>query len=376
MNGETFPEIIGYCYGLMTIKQFKEFICVEPLIPESLNPETFEENIPDELEDNITYLEPLICDDHISLIIFSKLISHRINIILDMSRFHSSTNKLHKSIFPKSVIDQNFKYPEKSIQSYSSSCLWFYGEIETLKNNEKYQSFKSIFKSIREDRVHFYIDIINTISKNFFDIADLFKIEKGKNNIPEVIDLNRLFISGLKKNYTVDKIIVYNQFLDIYRFFFDVSVFDSYVDYKLLIDSQNLLEKYIAYRNQLELNYKFNKYIDEKGDSKILLEFISNQINFVNIFLNQFKAKYDLAFLRNNLSYFECLNDESINIKLSDGKLKEIQNCDFKYFLSSSDKKYEKNYEIATYKYSFYSEREIAKKLNPSNEICFNIMNN
>ena len=203
-----------------------------------------------------------------------------------------------------------------------------------------------------------------------------FKIEKGKNNIPEVIDLNRLFITGLKRNYTVDKIIVYNQFLDIYRFFFQVSVFDSYVDYKLLIDSQNLLEKYIAYRNQLELNYKFNKYIDEKGDPKTPLEFISNQINFVNIFLNQFKAKYDLAFLRKNLSYFECLNDESINIKLSDGKLKEIQNCDFKYFLSSSDKKYEKNYEIAKYKYSIYSEREIAKKLNPSNEICFNIMNN
>ena len=180
MNGDTFPEIIGYCYGLMTLKRFKEFICVEPLIPEALNPETFEENIPDELEENITYLEPLICDDHISLIIFSKPTSHRINIILDMSRFHSSTNKLHKSMFPKSVVDQNFKYPEKSIQSYSSSCLWFYGEIETLKNNEKYQSFKSIFKSIREDRVHFYIDIINTISKNFFDIADLFKIEKGK----------------------------------------------------------------------------------------------------------------------------------------------------------------------------------------------------
>jgi hypothetical protein len=34
MNGETFPEIIGFCYGLYSLKKFnKNLICIEPLIP-------------------------------------------------------------------------------------------------------------------------------------------------------------------------------------------------------------------------------------------------------------------------------------------------------------------------------------------------------
>ena len=48
MIGETFPEIIGYCYGLISLQKFKNnFICIEPLIPDVLKKETFEENIPD-----------------------------------------------------------------------------------------------------------------------------------------------------------------------------------------------------------------------------------------------------------------------------------------------------------------------------------------
>jgi len=48
MIGETFPGIIGYCYGLISLQKFKNnFICIEPQIPDILKKETFEENIPD-----------------------------------------------------------------------------------------------------------------------------------------------------------------------------------------------------------------------------------------------------------------------------------------------------------------------------------------
>ena len=157
LNGETFPEIIGYCYGLNSLKKFKKFICIEPLVPDVLNPETLEENIPNDLEENITYLEPLIYDGHISLIIFTKIENLRFNIILDMSKFHSNSKNLHKFIFPRSIIIQNFKFPDKPIQKYSSCCLWFYGEIECIKNNNYYQSFTSIYKNAKVNKLNFML---------------------------------------------------------------------------------------------------------------------------------------------------------------------------------------------------------------------------
>ena len=219
MNGETFPEIIGYCYGLISCEKFKNFICIEPLIPDISNPETLKENIPSKLEENITYLEPLICDGHISLILFTMIENFRFNIILDMSRFHSNSKNLHKSIFPKSIIIQNFRFPDKPIQRYSSCCLWFYGEIKCIRNNEDYKSFKSIYNNAKDEKIKFYIDVINAIAKNYFDINDLFLVEeKGdneKNKILDEIDSDRLFINSLKHNYYIHKNIVFTQFLDI-----------------------------------------------------------------------------------------------------------------------------------------------------------------
>ena len=116
--GETFPELIGYCYSLKAINKFNNFVFIEPLIPEPFKPESLEENIPSKLEDNITYIEPLIYNGHISLIIFIEIKNTRYNIILDMSKYHTNTSQLNKLIFPKSVIDKYFIYPNNPIQNY------------------------------------------------------------------------------------------------------------------------------------------------------------------------------------------------------------------------------------------------------------------
>ena len=57
MNGETFPEIIGYCYSLISLNKIKNFIFLEPLIPEPLNPNTLTENI-SVFDKSTTYTEP------------------------------------------------------------------------------------------------------------------------------------------------------------------------------------------------------------------------------------------------------------------------------------------------------------------------------
>ena len=376
MTGETFPEIIGYCYGLISLKKFKEFICIEPLIPEVSNPDTLKENIPEELEDNITYLEPLISDGHISLIIFSKIKNIRFNIILDMSRYHSNSEFLHKSIFPKSIIIQNYRYPKKPIQNYSSCCLWFYGEIECLKNNKNYTSFKSVYNSAKKMEIDFYIDIINVIAKNFYDINDLFKLVEKDNKIMEQnVDLDRLLVKGQKYDYMIHKNIVFTQFLDIYGFLFDLSFLDSYLDYKILIDYQKQVQKYISYRNILELNFKFNRYIDKKGDSIEIINFIKNQIDIINNILNKFKEKYDLEFLKSILAYYESLDDKAIVLNIPKEKRKQIEELHFEDHINKLNIMFEKSNKNSKTNYAIYSENEIIKKLNPTNEICYELMN-
>ncbi len=376
MNGETFPEIIGYCYGLISLQKFKNnFICIEPLIPNILKKETFEENIPDKLKEDTTYLEPIIYDGHISLVIIFEVKKYRYNIIMDMSRYHTNSKNLIKSIFPKSIIIQNFIYPKIPIQKYSSSCLWFYGQIECLLKNNNYISFKSIFDRVKREKIDYYIDVINTIGKNFYNMDDLFKAGEQTNIFPEKIDLDRLFINTYKPNYAVHKKIVYTQFLDIKTFFSDLASLHLPYYYKLLIDSQNIFAQYIAYNNLLEINYKFNKYFEENGDSKTILDFIIKEKKAMNEHFIELKQKYDIEFIKNNISSYERLDLNITDFNLSELMKIKIQNNDFENKLKQFNQEIKKRERYIKERFDIFSGEEIAKKLNPFNDICFTLMN-
>ena len=376
MNGETFPEIIGYCYGLISLQKFKNnFICIEPLIPDVMKLETFEENIPDKLEEDTTYLEPIICDGHISLVIIFEVKKHRYNIILDMSRYHTNSKNLHKSIFPNSIIIQNFIYPKIPIQNYSSCCLWFYGQIECLLKNENYISFKSIFDRVKGNQITYYIDVINVIGKNFYNMDDLFKAGEQKNTFPEKIDLDRLFINTYKPNYAVHKNIIITQFLDIKNFFSDLAELHLPYYYKLLIDSQNIFGQYIAYINLLEINYKFNKYFEENGDSTTIIDYIVKEKKAMNEHFIEFKKIYDVEFIKNNISSYDRFDLNITDFNLSELIKKKIENNDFENKLKQFNQEIKKSEKRIKEVFNIFSVEEIAKKLNPLNDICFTLMN-
>ena len=94
-RGELFPEIIGYAYSIISLGKVKGFIAVEPLVLDPLNDESRIERLPDELEENIGYIEPIILDNHISVVFIKKSLYNnrgRVNIVLDMSRYHLDKN--------------------------------------------------------------------------------------------------------------------------------------------------------------------------------------------------------------------------------------------------------------------------------------------
>ena len=72
-RGEVFPEIFGFIYSLISLGKFKGFKVVEPLILDLLNKESLIEQLPEILEENIGYIEPIIFDNHISVTFIKKV---------------------------------------------------------------------------------------------------------------------------------------------------------------------------------------------------------------------------------------------------------------------------------------------------------------
>ena len=368
-NGETFPELIGFCYGLISINKFKNFICVEPLIPDLLNRDSLEENIPNELEDNIVYLEPLISDAHISLIVITNINKTRFNFILDMSRYHSKEIHLNKSIYPDSVVNKNVRFPEKPIQNYSSCCLWFYGIIGCLMYNKKYYSFESFFNNIQDNNTNFYIDVINEIAFKFYNIYELFRLEEVTTQ--EKIDFDRIYLNGKENNYSVHKNITFTHFLNISSFFFDISFFQSLIDYEILIDSQKILINLITFKNLLELNKNLQNNNNE-ADSKNIIKFIEWELNVVNKLLNQFEEKYNVEFCKYSASSYKNTFDNT-NIKLPDEMKKKIDENNYTKTLDNIIKIYNNSCSSSKKKYTLYSIEQIIRNLNISNDICYQI---
>ena len=378
MNGETFPEIIGYCYSLISLN-IKNFIFLEPLIPEPLNPNnTLMENIP-VIDKNVTYIEPLIYNGHISLIVFNEINNNRCNLILDMSKYHINTSHLNTLIFPKSMNENNSIYSKNPIQNYSSCCLWFYGEINCILNNNKYTNMKSIYENLKDGDIRFYIDVINLIGKEFYEINEIFKYEPEMSKDIKNIDLNRLYVKG-NKNYTVHKDIVFTQFLNINNFFKGFQYFYSSPELKILIDTENKIEKFFNYKNLLDINYRFYGMIEQNNKVRNIMNMIEDEKKFIDESLIDIKRLYGFEFLKKNISSYELyfiddiLNDKVI-FPISDKVLRKIEESDFNSFIKNKTSELKIRKRKLETDYCIYSEEDIVKQLNPSNEICFKIMN-
>ena len=122
--GESFMEIIGYIYSFVFLGKFKGFVVIEPLILEPFNEESKIEKLPEALEENIGYIEPIIFDHHISIALIKKVISNnrgRVNIILDMSRYHIEEHLSDNTLFPEEIYIIYYPYPDFPIQKGNSS---------------------------------------------------------------------------------------------------------------------------------------------------------------------------------------------------------------------------------------------------------------
>ena len=381
-NGDVFPEIIGYCFALASLNKIESFHFVKPLIANLGAKNSLLESMPKEIENDSIYIEPFIYDGHISTIISSFKEKERYNIFLDMSHHHFKNESPMLIFLPKSLKNaHNIFFPNKEIQAYSSSCLWFFGEIECLLKNKKYSSFKGIYMSLRENSIEFYVDIINLLSKEIDGNDYLIKIVKKEDkdmHIAEKIDFNRFPLYYDEKYYEINKNIIYNKFLDIKKFIENKFLCPDNTE--IFYRTQSYIRSIYELKNNLLLNYKYydillnNEEIEE--GKKCILQIIKN----INESIDFFKKKYDYAFYHYNMLFYclwirQILDQISIPIIFNQEEKEKICHFNFQHFMEYIFGGYYEITKMVEKKIRLFSEETILNELNCQNEICFNLMN-
>ena len=384
---EIFPEIIGFIYSLKSLGKFKDFIPVEPLILEPLKEESLIEKLPNNLEENIGYIEPLIFDNHISVALIKKSIFNnkgRVNIVLDMSRYHVEENIIDNTVFPDELYLNNYPYPQYSIQKGNSCGLWFYGIIDCIYSDNKYKNIDDVCYAINYNKPDFFIDVINFLSNKLYGINDMIDNSFIKNgNIKE----DRIYELGQISNYSFRKEAVMSYYFSLASLFAYYEIKkenneDKFDGVELLFEYQYLLDNIKNYLSLVMFNNNyFKKFSPEKiyeTDQKSQYEQI---IQKLEILLNKVNKNYEKEF--NNALY------EQIEEELNFGKFKNNANIKNAYDrLKVSISRIDKNKitNIKRLKKEFTDiihckkkvpikeESTIGKYLNPNNDFYFQMM--
>ena len=383
-NGDTFPEIIGYCFALLYLDKINKFKFVKPIIANlGMKNQIIDSIPPKNLNDNI-YIEPFIYDEHISLIISSEANKKRYNIILDMSNHHFGKNIQNLIFLPKTLKSgNNIIFSPSPIQAYSSCCLWFYGEIECLLSSNKYVSFKDIFQSLYNN-IDFYLDIINFLSQEIDGIKCLIKKEANKcdnDDLVKFIDFDRLFFKRNAQFYSFHKDIIFSKFLKINNFLDNVGYF-MYLDYMtVLSEYQNYVNMIFGLKNQLLLNSRYLDFLSKNYDTINNRRLIEESIVKIDDLIKNFKKEYNYAFYHANmLSYAPEINNLMGNISIpfafSEEKKNKVINFNYHTSIKIIFTIFDNVKKFIEDNVQLFSEDTISNELNSIKSLCFSVMNN
>ena len=341
------------------------------------------DSIPPKNLNGYIYIEPFIYDEHISLIISSEVDNKRYNIILDMSNYHFGKNKENLIFLPKTLKnDKNIIFSPSPIQAYSSSCLWFYGEIECLLSSNKYASFKDIFQNLYYN-IEFYLDVINFLTKEIDGIECLIKKEVKKcdnDDLVKFIDFDRLFFTRNSKYYSFHKDIIFSKFLKIGNFLDNVGDF-IYLDYMtVLMEYQNYVKMIFGMKNHLLVNRRYFDCLSQNNETIKNKRFIEKSIEQVEDLITCFKEEYNYAFYHAKMLSYAATIDNlmrqiSIPFTFSEEKRKKVINFDWHASIKIIFTMFDKVKKFIENNVRLFSEDEIFKELNFNKLLCFNAMN-
>ena len=387
-RGEVFPEIFGFIYSLISLGKSKGFKVVEPLILDPLNKESLIEQLPEILEENIGYIEPIIFDNHISVTLIKKgpyKDRERTNAVIDMSRYHVEENISDNTLFPEELNLNNYPYPDFSIQKGNSCGLWFYGIIECIYTNKRYNYIDDVYSAIQHSNTDFFIDVINCLSNHLYGISDIIDNSSLENSL--TIKENRIYEAGQLSIHSFRNEAAMSYFFSLASLFaYYETKSDNYNEkfhgIELLCEYQYLIDNIQSFLSLVVFNDNYFKIFsskeiyetDQKNEYFKLTErlkaFLDKVIqNYIKEFNNALYAQFE-----DNLNYGK------LKIK---GKLKKAYSELIKK-ISKNEKgtitdinKLKKEFETLKHynrKVVIREESTIAKYLNPNGEYYFQMM--
>ena len=265
-------EILGFCYASRKKIINDKIKILEPYFPDDFNPDEMKE-IYEETK-SILYLEPILCNNHASVLAFYfiKEKNNRLtrkNIIFDMSSCHYDNIKKYDPIFKKEMSYNLVKFPKQKIQNGPSCSIWF---VSTLTLLMQYN-----FNSVLFENNKFLFQIIKNIEKimNIDDKEITVDFKKIKDRE----------IENISSNYFISYNIVFNPFIDIKEFMiqcYEISYSDLF----------NILEYY---------QNKFSEFRKKIVDLKLNFHYYQMTSDFIKVSqdeINILEKKYYIA--RNN----------------------------------------------------------------------------
>ena len=111
-----------------------------------------------------------------------------------MSRYHVEENISDNTLFPEELYLNNYPYPDFSIQKGNSCGLWFYGIIECIYTNKRYNYIDDVYSAIQHSNTDFFIDVINCLSNHLYGISDIIDNSSLENSL--TIKENRIYEAG------------------------------------------------------------------------------------------------------------------------------------------------------------------------------------
>ena len=263
----TIIEILGLTYSVME-ESSELFQVLEPYFPSPTNKDSLRENFDKSKNEKKFYIEPILFNKHISILLFTyDNQNKRDNILIDMSHQHLKYFTSNNKIIQKDMKENLFTFPNFSIQYGATCSIWYIGFILTMIEQ----------KQLIKDGKILLTNIINKINELINLKPVIHLIEKINPNIQgnkETIKDNENyfnkeehFINVSKDNeFIISHKIYLCPYLNIRKLRYELEIMEIRFD-EILYSFHDEIEEVRKKIINSKLNQKNFEIINEKFDS-------------------------------------------------------------------------------------------------------------
>ena len=272
----TVVELLGFIYSIKENSTDK-IVVLEPYFPSPFVKETIKEEFHERKEKTL-YIEPILFDRHISILIFYYRPISRNNILIDFSLYHYKTLIKYNPIFTDEMRANLTVFPNISIQYGLSCSIWFIGAMSLLMENNILQILNENIRVV----ICKIVAKINKIMRNEDLILSLDvpkDLENQSLSLYTFISLNTIFnpflsIEGIGSIFEInnehkDKAIEFQKHFYLARKVIDELLLNKKY-FKLISDKYSFDENY--YIMKLQLYQEAEKQFKEIMEKKIKLD--------------------------------------------------------------------------------------------------------